>query len=40
MNRRLAIVQATTYDVNGLSVIYPNLDGLGREMNQIWEDRK
>jgi hypothetical protein len=22
------------------SVIYPDLDGLGREMNQIWEDRK
>ena len=22
------------------SVIYPNLDGLGREMDQIWEDRK
>jgi len=22
------------------SVIYPDLDGLGREMNQLWEDRK
>jgi hypothetical protein len=22
------------------SVIFPDLDGLGREMNQLWEDRK
>jgi hypothetical protein len=22
------------------SVIYPDLDGLGREMHQLWEDRK
>jgi hypothetical protein len=22
------------------SVIFPDLDGLGREMNQLWEERK
>lgn len=22
------------------SVIFPDLDGLGREMNQLWQDRK
>jgi len=22
------------------SVIFPDLDGLGREMKQVWEDRK
>jgi len=26
-------------DVTG-SVIFPDLDGLGRELSQLWEDRK